>query len=250
MRMKEDHMGNGQLKPGYNVQIGTENGFILGYELFADPTDTATLKPHLEKVEALWGRLPERVIADAGYGSHENYRMLAAKQIEAYVKYGPFDRERKHLRTSANRYRSETWEYDRANNRYICPEGNELSFTGSAKRKTRSGFEQTLQVYTCSSCEACPQKELCAKGKRERQVQRNEELLELQGEARERLMSAEGVRLRKRRAHEDETVFGQIKSNKGFRRFQLRGMDKAAIEWGLLAIGYNLEKLGSLSVGK
>lgn len=247
MRMKEDHMGNGQLKPGYNVQIGTENGFILGYELYADPTDTATLKPHLEKVEALWGKLPERVIADAGYGSHENYRILAEKQIEAYVKYGPFDRERKRRRSAVDRYRAERWEYDRTNNRYLCPEGKELAFTGSQKRKTRTGFEQTLQVYSCFSCEACPQKALCAKGKRERQVQRNEELLELQREARERLLSDEGVRLRKRRAHEDETVFGQIKSNKGFRRFQLRGMDKAAIEWGLLAIGYNVEKLGRIS---
>ncbi|MFD2383484.1 IS1182 family transposase, partial [Paenibacillus xanthanilyticus] len=47
MRMKEDHMRNGQLKPGYNVQIGTENQFILGYSVHQRPTDTRCLKPHL-----------------------------------------------------------------------------------------------------------------------------------------------------------------------------------------------------------
>ena len=30
MRMKDDHMGNGQLKPGYNLQIGVESEYIVG----------------------------------------------------------------------------------------------------------------------------------------------------------------------------------------------------------------------------
>lgn len=65
MRMKEDHMRNGQLKPGYNVQIGTENQFIIGYSLHQRPTDTRCLKPHLEKVKAALGKLPKTIIADA-----------------------------------------------------------------------------------------------------------------------------------------------------------------------------------------
>jgi hypothetical protein len=66
MRMKEDHMRNGQLKPGYNVQMGTENQFILGYSLHQRPTDTRCLKPHLEKVKSALGKLPGTIIADAG----------------------------------------------------------------------------------------------------------------------------------------------------------------------------------------
>lgn len=248
MRMKEDHMRNGQLKPGYNVQIGTENGFVLGYDIYANPTDTKTLKPHLEKVEALWGKVPERLIADAGYGSHENYEMLAEKKIEAYVKYGLFDKDRKCRKSASRKYRSDTWEYAKEKDCYICPAGEELKYFGSATNRTETGYEQTLRMYKCTSCETCSQQMLCAKGKRERHVQRNEKLLELQRMARERLMSENGVRLRKRRAHENETVFGQIKSNKGFRRFQLRGMEKVKIEWGLLAIGYNLEKVGRAMV--
>jgi transposase len=76
MRMKEDHMKNGQLKPGYNVQIGTENQFIIGYSLHQRPTDTRCLKPHLDKVKTSLGKLPQTIIADAGYGGEENYAYL------------------------------------------------------------------------------------------------------------------------------------------------------------------------------
>ena len=34
MRMKEDAIFNGQLKPGYNIQIATENQFITNYGIF------------------------------------------------------------------------------------------------------------------------------------------------------------------------------------------------------------------------
>ncbi len=59
MRMKEDHMRNGQLKPVYNVQIGTENGYVVGYDLFPNPTDSKTLKPHLERMKQRLGGIAE-----------------------------------------------------------------------------------------------------------------------------------------------------------------------------------------------
>lgn len=45
MRMKEDHMLNGQLKPGYNIQLATENQFALAYDCYPNPTDTRTFYP-------------------------------------------------------------------------------------------------------------------------------------------------------------------------------------------------------------
>ena len=73
MRMKEDHMKNGQLKPGYNVQMGTENQFILFYTIHQRPTDTRCFIPHMEKLASSSLPMPKTVIADAGYGSEENY---------------------------------------------------------------------------------------------------------------------------------------------------------------------------------
>lgn len=74
MRMKEDHMLNGQLKPAYNIQISTSNQFIVNYTIHPNPTDTTTLKAHLEQHETSFGKVPKTLTADAGYGSEENFK--------------------------------------------------------------------------------------------------------------------------------------------------------------------------------
>lgn len=76
MRVKEDPMMNGQLKPAYNLQIATSNHFVLGYQLFPNPTDTRTLIPFLETLSTR-RVLGNYIIADAGYGSESNYRFIA-----------------------------------------------------------------------------------------------------------------------------------------------------------------------------
>lgn len=55
MRMKEDHMLNGQLKLGNNTQISTENQIIVNYTVHQNSTDTKTLKPHLENLKKTFG---------------------------------------------------------------------------------------------------------------------------------------------------------------------------------------------------
>lgn len=95
MRMKEDHMKNGQLRPGYNIQISTSNQYIVNYTIHSNPTDTRTLSGHLQQHEDSFGKTPGTLTADAGYGSEENYALLAAKNIESYVKYGMFDKGQK-----------------------------------------------------------------------------------------------------------------------------------------------------------
>ena len=82
MRMKEDAMLNGQLKPGYNVQIGTENQFVVGFSIHQKTNDMNVLIPHLNQVQERLGHLPRTVIADAGYGSEENYAYLERSGIE------------------------------------------------------------------------------------------------------------------------------------------------------------------------
>jgi transposase len=120
MRMKEDHMGNGQLKAGYNVQIGTENQFVLGYSLHQRPTDTRCLIPHLEHVKETLGALPETVIADAGYGGEENYAYLERENVKPVVKYATFHKEQsKAWQNDVSRL--ENWTYDEAQDEWVCP---------------------------------------------------------------------------------------------------------------------------------
>ena len=39
MHMKDDHMQNGQLKPGYNIQIGVEGEYIVGIDISSERSD-------------------------------------------------------------------------------------------------------------------------------------------------------------------------------------------------------------------
>ena len=98
MRMKGEGRGKVWPKPGYNVQIGTENQFVVGFSVHQRPADAGCLRPHLEQVKGWLGRLPQNVIADAGYGSEENYAYLKQEQVGNYVKYNTFHQEQKKRR--------------------------------------------------------------------------------------------------------------------------------------------------------
>ncbi len=242
MRMKEDHMLNGQLKPGYNVQLGTENQFVVGYTIHQKAHDTGCLIPHLEQVQRQLGGSFARVVADAGYGSEENYAYLEKAGIEAVVKYPLFSQQQKRS-WRKQRFRAENWEYDPRQDEYLCPQGRRLAFQGEQTRITANGYRTTVRRYECESCSDCPLKPQCTRSKWNRRIEINPTLLRYQHQARERLLSEPGRKLRERRGVEVEPVFGRIKQDWGFRRFTLRGLEKVNIEWGLYCIAHNLAKL-------
>lgn len=245
MCMKEDHMRNRKLKPGYNVQIGTERQFVTGYSIHQRPGDSTCLIPHLEKVRAQLGRLPKKVIADAGYGSEENYTYLEDRAIAAYVKYGTYDREQKKRRKIPERenYWSSNWMYDQQLDEFICPQGKRLTYEFTSKIRTENGYRAKRRVYRCADCEHCPVRTQCTRSKYGRRVRFSLKLRRFRQAASERLQSPEGKDLRSQRLVEAEAVFGQLKHNWGFRRFLLRGLDKVNTEWGLLCMAHNIAKL-------
>ncbi|WP_143812496.1 IS1182 family transposase, partial [Paenibacillus sp. VTT E-133291] len=245
MRMKEDHMCNGQLKPGYNVQIGTENQFILAYSLHQRPTDTRCFLPHLEHVKTTLGKFPQTVIADAGYGSEENYAYLEKEKIQGVVKYGNYHKE-KSKAWKENVGKIENWTYDKAEDTWKCPVGQTLYFRKESKEVLESGYEIRKRHYRSPSCEGCPMKERCTKAEGNREVVVSLERLRYQNQAREILRSEEGYDLSVRRMTEPESVFGQLKNNRGFRRFLLRGMEKVTLEVGWLSLAHNLLKQAAM----
>lgn len=241
MRMKEDHMLNGQLKPAYNVQIGTSKQFILNYSIHQDAGDTTTLLDNLQKFKKLYDKYPQRVIADSGYGSEENYEGLKELGIESYVKYNYFHKEQKRS-FKKQVYRVENLPYDKERDEYICPNNQRLTYEETITKKSKRGYVQTLRKYHCEGCNACPYKAECRKSEGNRVIQVNPRLNELKAEVREKLLSEEGIKLRKRRCVEPESVFGQIKWNGGFKRFLMAGLDKVNVEWGLICIAHNFRK--------
>jgi transposase len=245
MRMKEDHMRNGQLKPGYNVQIGTENQFILGYSLHQRPTDTRCLKPHLEKVKSALGKLPNTIIADAGYGGEENYAYLENEKVEAIVKYGSYHIE-KSKAWQSDISKIDNWDYNEDEDTWTCKAGQKLIFHRKSKDKTESGYEIEYRYYRSMSCEGCPLKPSCTKAEGNREVRVSLKYMRLRKQAREKLRSEEGYALSVRRMIEPESVFGQIKNNRGFRRFLLRGLPKVSLEVGWLSLAHNLLKKAAI----
>ena len=243
MRMKEDHMKNGQLKPGYNVQIGTENQFVVGFSVHQRPGDSGCLVPHLEGLKSQLGRLPETVIADAGYGSEENYVYLDGQGTEAYIKYNTFHLEQK--KRKKDRFRAASFPYDETKDEFICPAQKRLSYRHMEPYQTENGFQTELRIYECEDCSRCELKTQCTRAVGNRRIQVSFRGRELRDQASVRLLSEQGLTLRSKRPVEAESVFARLKHNWGFRRFRLRGKEKVEVEWGLLSIAHNLAKVAA-----
>jgi hypothetical protein len=205
-------------------------------------TDTNTLKGHIDEHIAAYGAPPETLTADAGYGSEENYGYLEEKGITPYVKYNYFDKEINDKKR--NTFHADNLIYNTETDTYTCPIGQPMKHIGDKKRKTRNGYTQTHRMYQALNCEGCPMRGPCHKASGNRIIQRSPNLVRYKQKVKELLTSDEGVEKRKQR-WQVEAVFGNIKQNKGFRRFNLRGIDKASTEIGLIAIAHNLQRLSS-----
>src|ERR1700761_9548848 len=242
MRMKEDHMRNGQLKPGYNVQISTNNQFIASYSLHPNPTDTRTLIPHLQQHIKAFKQKPANITADAGYGSEQNYQWLEDKGITAYVKHNEFDRDQRHKKREKKPYAVDKFIYNPLTNRYSCPAGKSMKKVEERIKPNYSGFEQLLTRYQSKNCSGCPLRSQCNPDFAYRTIEVNLNWHRLKQKAQKRLKTKRGVQKRKQRCFDTEPVFAQLKHNHHFRRFLLRGIDKVTVEMGLLALDHNLRK--------
>jgi transposase len=244
MRMKEDHMLNGQLKPGYNWQISTENQYILGYTIHQTTNDTNTLQAHMESLKENLGKMPDTLVADAGYGSEENYEYLENNDVEAFVKYQYFHKEQsKKWRTDP--YRTENLPYDEKSDSYTCPMGQQMNFIKEKIKITDNGFRQIKRLYQAQNCNGCSMRGACNKSKGNRVIEINRLLNHYKSIIRERLTSERGKKYRSQRPVDVEAVFGIIKGNKNYRKFLLRGLEKVEIEVGLLALSHNLRKIAA-----
>ena len=244
MRMKEDHMKNGQLKPGYNLQLGVEGEFIVTAGLFSERADTPTLLPLLEHLKEKMHRAPKRLVADSGYESEENYTGLEKMEIEAYIKPTNYEIS-KTRKYKNNHFRAENMPYDEETDSFTCPAGNQLRFAGTKKVKSKSGFESEVCVYHCIACADCPLKSQCTKAKTGRTIQRSKAFWAYRAQSQERITSEFGTLLRMNRSIQSEGKFGVLKEDWGFRRFLRRGMQNVFTEVLLYAFALNIKKLNT-----
>lgn len=242
MHMKDDHMRNAQLKPGYNVQIAVDSEYIVAADIFQDRNDVWTLVPFLKELEKkLEIRYPS-ITADSGYESEEGYTYLREQKQKPYIKpqtYGKW-KKRSFKKDISKR---ENMGYDETNDTYTCHAGKKLQPIFLKKQKSKSGYESEVTVYECEDCTGCPYKEKCTKAKGNKRLYISKSFLEKRQESYENILSEKGIQYRRNRSIQVEGAFGVLKNDYEFQRFLLRGKTKVKLEILLLSMGYNLNKL-------
>ena len=250
MRMKEDAMLNGQLKPAYNLQHGVDSEYITWLDISSRPADTRTLIPFLKDMELYLPFKYQEIVADAGYESEENYLFLEENGQLAYIKPQNYEisKTRKYRQDIG---RMENMKYDEKADCYYCKNGQVLTVQYEKREKTASGYRRIVTVYRSSGCGGCPFKTDCIKGNncktpmedRQKVLYISKKMKEERQETIKRVTSDYGTQLRMNRSIQAEGSFANIKEDMEFRRYLYRGKANVTAQSILLAIGYNINKL-------
>lgn len=246
MRVKEDPMRNGQLKPAYNLQIATCNQFVLGYDVYQNPTDTRTLIPFLEKMSLPKGAV---IVADAGYGSEKNYRHLEDEYPEqtALIPYGTMIKEQSKKWKSDER-KVMNWTYVEEDDYYIDSNGVRFNFQEYRQTTDEDGFVRNLKEYQAEKYDEDKKSipaALTPKGYR-RKIKVNPSWEYFKAKQVELLSTPETGKIYARRKSDVEPFFGRMKACLGFTRYHVRSMEKVKKETGLLVLTLNMMKLAVL----
>jgi hypothetical protein len=218
MRMKEDAMLNGQLKPAYNLQHGVDSEYIVWLTIESKPTDTTTLIPFLKSAEANLSFKYQNIIADSGYESEENYLYLEENGQASFIKPSNYEisKTRKYKTDISRR---ENMEYKEDEDCYICKNKKKLTVTGSRKSKSKTGYSSVKTIYSCEDCNKCPYKKECIKGNnsntpleaRTKHLEVSKVFQKKRSEDLERILTDEGCQLRMNRSIQAEGSFADTK---------------------------------------
>ena len=244
MRMKDDHMRNGQLKPGYNVQIGVNSEYITGIEVYSDRTDYGTMVPFMRTMQKKHGKKYKSATADAGYERFNNYLFLEANGQLSFIKPANYEQQKS---SSFKRQigRMENMTYDAEDDSYTCAQGRKLNLRRECT-ELKNGRYITTAWYRCENCAGCPVREKCCQAKdtaQPKELRVNKTLQELRKASLGNITSEHGIYLRLCRSIQVEGAFGLLKNDFGFRRFLTWGKKNIRTELFFLALAFDLKKL-------
>ena len=240
MRVKNDYMGNGQLLPAYNIQIGVADEYIAVVDVNHYRSDMDCFVPLMEKFKGIYGVYPEYPVADAGYGSYNNYLYCELHGMQKYMKFPMYEKESKDEPYRENPYRAENFRIDK-DGVMFCPNGRAFRFRYRQSVKGNQ-YGRREEIYECEDCGGCPYAEQCKKGTGNRTVRINRELTAMHREVLDNLDSIHGALLRMNRSIQAEGSFGILKQDRDYRRIVRRGIESVKLEVILVSIGHNIYK--------
>lgn len=240
MRIKTDYMANDQLLPAYNVQIGVADEYIAVVDVNHYRSDMDCFIPLMECFYGTYGFYPKYPVADAGYGSYNNYIYCEQKGMNKYMKFPMFSKETTDKDYREDPFRAVNFPIDK-NGVMRCPNGKAVLF--QYRRPVRGNrFGRQEEVYQCEDCSGCPYAEKCKKTEKNRTVRINRELTAMHQEVIENLESIQGALLRMNRSIQAEGTFGIMKHDRLYKRIVRKGIESVRLEVFLVSIGHNLYK--------
>lgn len=249
MRMKEDHMLNGQLKPAYNIQLASSGAFIVGVMGSQRNNDLHTLKPFLEQFLLNYRNYLRNIVADAGYESVENYNYLKVNGLTAYIKPANYETS-KTRKSKQDIGKRENMTYLEDEDAYVCKMGKRLKRLKDGTKAYPSGYLDTIRSYGCFECANCPCNIQCTKSKKlegssSKTFKYSPDFERYRRESHFNITTDEGITQRMNRSIQAEGMFSKLKDGMKYDRFRHRGMKKIVSDLTLMAIGINLNKLHS-----
>lgn len=246
MRMKEDHMRNGQLKPAYNVQLAVNSEYITGAAAFSNRTDSGTLIPFLDYIQRMQNKRYRDIVADAGYESVGNYLYLEQHRQNCFIKPICYETRK------TKKYKSQFWRVENMTplaheDGFLCASGRKLLLFRSSSKK-EAGVVTTTDFYRCEDCSGCPLRRKCFKSSdpaKNKELQMCREFAGHRKATLELLATERGTLLRMNRSIQIEGAFGVLKSDRKFRRFLMRGKANISTELFLLCLAFDLKKFFS-----
>jgi transposase len=231
--------------PAYNGQLAvTEDHLIIYADVTTEPVDVNQVRSAVEGIEKSAGAVPVVLVADAGYGGGANLKYLEDGGIDAYIpeqgerQIGRERRARPHL------YGKESFTYDETTDQYICPQGEVLTPTATA-RVAGPYHKRNITVYRTKRgvCAQCSGRGQCTEDKKLGRSISRDGYEGYRDRMRTKLITEQGRILYGKRKCIVEPVIGQIKTRGAFSQFLLRGVQKVRIEWKIGAIAHNLLKI-------
>ena len=241
---KMDYYCNtGLSRPCYNAQIAVSDGVIVNADLYQRPADSKTFIPFMERYNEYNGEYPKHPMADAGYGSFENYMYCTDKKMELDMEYSMYVKKNEPKYKRNNKYNSLLWEMNEQGYK-VCPNGYVFNQYVNEKYNEDGKYLRIIQLYeNKEKCGGCQFKEKCLKGRKGyKTVSRDVVLNEFYAEVDKNLSTEQGKEMKKQRSVQAEGAFGVIKQDMKFTRFTRRGLKNTRMEFLLVCIGYNLRK--------
>jgi transposase len=218
---------------GLNYMIDVEHAVIVDVEATPARTydEVAATRTMINRTETTLGLKPERLTADTAYGTGKLLAWLLDRDITPHIPVWE-----RYERTDGMFSRSD-FNYDRARDVYICPNGRPLRTSGTVHDgRVRNYLSQP------GDCRACKLKERCTRAPF-RKIARD-----INEEARDHARSLKSTPEFERSSDERKKVemrFAHLKTHHRFERMRLRGLTGARDEFHLAAIVQNLKTLAN-----